>query len=106
MDATLKKIKRAIIARNYEFSVKALSELDADGLSESDALEAILGATGIYKTIRSTSPLRSTHREYLHVIIGDTLDGITLYTKGKLVVMAGVETYYFLISSKRSEWSC
>jgi hypothetical protein len=103
MDATLKRIKRAIIARNYEFSIKALTELDADGLSESDALEAILGAERIYKTIRSISPRRTTRREYLHVIIGPTLDGIAVYTKGKLVVSEGIETYYFLISSKRTE---
>jgi hypothetical protein len=106
MDPTLKRIKRAIIAKNYEFSVKALMELDADGLSESDALEAILGAERIYKTIRSGSPRRPANREYLQVIIGPTLDGVEVYTKGKLVVTAGVETYYFLISSKRSEYPC
>jgi hypothetical protein len=28
--------------------------------------------------------------------------GLSIYTKGKLVQEAGVDTYYFLISSKRS----
>jgi len=102
MDEILKRIKRAIIARNYEFSAKALAELDMDGLSESDALESILNAVRIYKRIRSSSARRSAHREYLNVIIGDTLDGIAVYTKGKLIAASGVDTYYFLVSSKRT----
>jgi hypothetical protein len=103
MDETLKRIKRALIAGHYEFSFKAVTELDADGLSESDALEAILNAEEIAKTIRSTSPGRARRREYLHIIIAPTLDGIEMYTKGKLVAVSGVETYYFLISSKRAD---
>src|SRR5438874_356882 len=102
MDETLKRIKRAIIAGHYEFSLKAVIELDADGLGESDALESILNAREIYKTIRSTSAGRTRRREYLHIIIAPTLDGIEMYTKGKLVVALGTETYYFLVSSKRS----
>src|SRR5439155_11171526 len=50
-------------------------ELDADGLGESDALESILNAREIYKTIRSTSAGRTRRREYLHIIIAPTLDG-------------------------------
>jgi len=102
MDETLKRIKRAIIAGHYQFSFKAVVELDVDGLSESDALESILNAPKIYKTIRSTSPQRARRREYLHIIIGDTLDGTPVYTKGKLVASGGIETYYFLVSSKRA----
>jgi hypothetical protein len=101
MNETLKRIKRAIVAGNYEFSGKALAELDADGLSQMDALEAILNAVDIYKTIRSTSPRRGRRREWLHIIIGTTLDGLAIYTKGKLVVESGSDTYYFLVSSKR-----
>src|SRR5437867_8208091 len=101
MDEILKRIKRAIIAGNYQFSIKALVELDADGLSESDAIEAILYALDIYKTIRSTSAFRKEEREYLHIIIGTTLDGTRVYTKGKLIATGDVETYYFLVSSKR-----
>lgn len=102
MDQTLKKIKRAILAQRYQFSLKALIEMDADGLAESDALESILTAVDIYKTIRSTNPQRYGLRERLHIIIGTTLDGTPVYTKGKLVALAGVETYYFLVSSKRA----
>jgi hypothetical protein len=29
--------------------------------------------------------------------------GVPIYTKGKLVAAAGVETYYFLIWAKRAE---
>ena len=102
MSDTLKRIKRVLLAGNYEFSVKALIELDTDGLTESDVVEAILGASAIYKTIRSTSGYRQVHREYLHIILGANLDGIGVYPKGKLVAQAGVETYYFMISSKRA----
>ena len=51
---------------------------------------------------RSRSPLRRHAREYLYVIQSTTLDGLIMYTKGKLVQEAGVETYYFLISSKKA----
>ena len=30
------------------------------------------------------------------------VDGLPIYTKGKLTTAGGVETYYFLISSKRA----
>ena len=53
------------------------------------------------KTLRSTSPFR-TSREYLYVIQSPTLDGLAIYSKGKLVREAGMEVYYFLISSKRA----
>ena len=36
------------------------------------------------------------------MIQSTTLDGLIIYTKGKLVHEAGVETYYFLISSKKA----
>ncbi len=103
MNDILIRIKRAILAGNYEFSEKARRELETDGLVESDALETILNAVAIYKTIRSQSPLRRSAREYLHIIVGTNLDGLPIYTKGKLVAEAGVETYYFLVSSKRDE---
>jgi hypothetical protein len=102
MEETLKRIKRAIITQNYEFSAKALVELELDGLEETDALESILYAPQIYKTIRSTNPKRGKRREYLHIIISRTLDAVLVYTKGKLVAERGIETYYFLVSSKRA----
>lgn len=85
------------------FSKKASIELEVDGLEEADALEAIVNAVAIYKTIRSTSPLRSRSKEYLYIIHSTTLTGLPIYTKGKIVEEKGIETFYFLISSKRSE---
>jgi len=38
----------------------------------------------------------------LHIIQSTNLEGLMIYTKGKLVKEAGVETYYFLISSKKA----
>jgi len=103
MATILTRIKRAVLAGRYEFSEKARLEMEADALFESDVLESILNAVAIYKTIRSTSRLRRGHREYLHIIQSTNLDGIPVYTKGKLVVEAGIETYYFMIPAKRAE---
>ncbi len=102
MNDTLVRIKRAILAGHYAFSEKASIELEADGLTELDVAESIVNAVAIYKTIRSTSPLRPTAREYLHIIQSTNLDGVMIYSKGKLVQEAGVDRYYFLISSKKA----
>lgn len=56
----------------------------------------------IYKTIRSQSPYRKQTREYLHIIQSTNLEGLMIYTIGKLVQESGIETYYFLISSKKA----
>jgi hypothetical protein len=77
-------------------------EVEADGLTELDIVESIVNAVAIYKTIRSTSPFRQQAREYLHIIQSTNLEGLMIYSKGKLVQEAGVETYYFLISSKKA----
>ncbi len=76
--------------------------MEADGLEEMDIAESILNAVAIYKKIRATSPSRKKAKEYLYIIQSPNLDGIAIYTKGKLVREAGEETYYFLISSKRA----
>ncbi len=102
MSDTLVRIKRAILAGHYAFSEKASLELEADGLTELDIVESIVNAVAIYKTIRSTSPFREHTREYLHIIQSTNLEGLMIYSKGKLVQEAGVETYYFLISSKKA----
>lgn len=102
MSDVLQRIKRAVFAGRYQFTDKALAELDADGLIETDAAESILTAVSIHKTIRSTSPYRSRRREYLHVIQSTNFEGAAIYTKGKLVADRGVETYYFLVSAKRA----
>ena len=41
-------------------------------------------------------------REYLHIIESPNLDGIAIYSKGKLVVELDREVYYVLVSSKRA----
>jgi hypothetical protein len=102
MSDTLVRIKRAILAGHYAFSEKASLEVEADGLTELDIVESIVNAVAIYKTLRSTSPYRQHTREYLHIIQSTNLEGLMIYTKGKLVQEAGVETYYFLISSKKA----
>ena len=75
--------------------------MEADGLTELDVAESILNAVAIYKKLRSTSRFR-TSGEYLYVIQSPNLDGLAIYSKGKLVKQSGVETYYFLVSSKRA----
>jgi len=98
----LVRIKRAILARQFGFSEKAGQEMELDDLTELDVAEAILNSVAIYKTIRSTSPWRKQERECLHVILGITLDGRIIYTKGRLDEQEGSDFYYLLISSKRA----
>ena len=96
------RIKRAVLAGRYAFSEKARIEMEADDITELDVAESILNAVAIYKTIRSKSRLRGRSKEYLYVIQGTNLDGLPIYSKGKLMKEAGEDTYYFLISSKRA----
>lgn len=102
MSDILVRIKRAVLNGQYAFSEKARLEIEADCLTELDIAEAILNATSIYKTIRSTSPTRRGARERLYVIESTNMTGLPIYTKGKLVKQAGVEIYYFLVSAKKS----
>lgn len=98
----LVRIKRLVLAGHYAFSDKARIEMEADALTELDVAESILNAVAIYKKIRSRSALRKRSKEYLYIIQSTNLDGIAIYTKGKLVREAGEERYYFLVSSKRA----
>lgn len=102
MHDILVRIKRAILAGHYVFSEKALVEMEADRIRAQDVVESILNAVAIYKTLRSRSPRRTHLRERLYVIQSTNLDGLAIYTKGKLVSEAENDTYYFLISSKRA----
>lgn len=102
MSDALVRIKRAVLAGRYAFSEKARSEMERDRLTELDVAESILNAVAIYKKIRSTSPLRKKSREYLYIIESANLDGLAIYSKGKLVREAREDVYYFLISSKRA----
>ena len=90
-----------MLAGRYAFSEKARIEMEVDDLTELDVAESILNAVAIYKRLRSSSLSRSKRREYLYVIQSTNLDGLAIYTKGKLVQEAEIETYYFLVSSKR-----
>jgi hypothetical protein len=101
MSDVLVRIKRAVLAGRYAFSEKARIEMEADRLTELDIAESILNAVAIYKKVRSRSPIRQKSKEYLYIIQSTNLDGLPIYTKGKLVRDAGEETYYFLVSSKR-----
>ncbi len=102
MSDLLVRIKRAVLAGRYAFSEKARSEMEADGLTELDIAESVLNAVAIYKKIRSRSPFRTQAKEYLYVIQSTNLDGLVIYSKGKLIRDADKETWYFLISSKRA----
>jgi hypothetical protein len=97
----LVRIKRAVLAGRYVFSEKARMEMEADGLTDLDVAESILTAVAIYKKLRSQSSFRRG-KEYLYVIQSTNLDGVAIYSKGKLVREAGEETYYFLVSSRRA----
>ena len=102
MSDVLIRIKRAVLAGHYAFSEKARIEMEADGLTELDVAESILNAVAVSKVLRSTSVQRKRGGERLYVIQSTNLSGLLIYTKGKLVVEAESETYYFLISSKKA----
>jgi hypothetical protein len=97
----LQTIKRLVIRRQVIFTVKAEAELEEDDLDKDDVYEAIVNAPGITKRLRSANP-RTGRRENLYVIVGETFDRITIYTKGKLLRSRGREVFYVLISSKKS----
>ena len=99
----LRRIKRAVLEGRFAFSDKADLEMLADNITDLDVAEAILSANAIYKTLRSRSARRLFRSEKLYVIVGTNLDGLPIYTKGKFVLRGDIETYYFLISSKRAD---
>ena len=76
--------------------------MEADQITELDVAESIFNAVAIYKTVRSVHPRQGHRREMLHIIQSTNLNGLAIYTKGKLVCDAGQDTYYFLISSKKA----
>lgn len=102
MSDVLVRIKRAVLAGHYAFSEKARLEMEADGLTELDVAESILNAVAIFKRIRSRSTFRTARTEYLYIIQATNLEGLMIYTKGKLAEQANEDHFYFLISSKRA----
>ena len=83
------RIKRAVLAGRYAFSEKARIEMESDGITELDVAESILNAVAIYQTIRSQNPFRKEGKEYLHIIQSTNLDGLPIYSKGKLILHGG-----------------
>lgn len=100
MDA-FKRIKRLVMARQVKFTEKAAMEMKVDHLLPEMVFEAIWNAPSIYKTVRSKNP-RTGKRETLYIIKGLTLEGMLIYTKGKIADYEGQEVFYVIISSKRS----
>jgi hypothetical protein len=98
----LNHIKQLVLRRQVIITVKAELEMLVDELTEDEVFESIINATRIEKTIRSTSPQRGKAREKLYVIKGRTYANIEVYTKGKLIKDHELETFYVMISSKRS----
>jgi hypothetical protein len=98
----LARIKRAVLSGRFRFTEKATVEMETDGITELDVVEAIATAPAIYKTLRSDRVSPNGRRQYLYVIVNVNLAGLPIYTKGRLVDEHGEETYYFLISSKRA----
>ena len=76
--------------------------MEVDNLTELDVAESILNAVAVYKRLRSRDTSQTQPREYLYVIQSTNLEGLMIYTKGKLVREGDAETYYFLISSKKA----
>lgn len=98
----LHRIKRLVASGRFHVTLKAQAELDADDLSPQDAIEAILNAQAIKKTLRSRSQQRESASEKLYVIEGFNYAGTLIYTKGAIKREAEGEVFYLLISSKRS----
>lgn len=102
MDHALLKIKRLILDGHYHITDKADAEMYADGLTNTDVLEAIMNAHKIDKVMKSTSKGKTHKGEKVYVIQGLTYDNILIYTKGTIKKADGQDILYILISAKRS----
>ena len=99
----LAQIKRLVIARHVEFTLKAEEERLRDALSVEDVLESVVNAVALKKTIRSRSPHREHTREKLYVIESPNFSGVGIYTKGTIRKKGGREVFYVFISSKLAD---
>jgi hypothetical protein len=97
----LARIKRLVAQGNISFTRKAELEMLIDHLTPGLVCEAIMNAPAIAKKVRSKNP-RTGIREMLYVIEGFTVDGMSIYTKGKIEKLERKEVFYVIISSKRS----
>jgi len=96
----LVRIKRLVVARRVEFTLKAEEERLREGLSVEDVLESIVNANAIKKVLRSRSPSRAQARERLYVIESPNFSGTWVYTKGTIRRKQGREVFYVFVSSK------
>lgn len=94
----LVRIKRLVVARRVEFTIKATEERLRDGLTVEDVLESIVNA--IKKILRSRSAARRGATERLYVIESPTFTGTWVYTKGTIRRKEGQEVFYVLVSAK------
>ena len=94
----LVRIKRLVVARRVEFTLKAEEERLREGLSVEDVLESIVNANAIKKVLRS--PSRVQARERLYVIESPNFSGTWVYTKGTIRRKQGREVFYVFVSSK------
>ncbi len=95
------QIRRLVLNGKVYFTKKATAEMKADGLTRALVFEAIVSSSLITKTLRFRNP-DTGEREKLYVIKGLTYDGLLIYTKGKIAKIEQQETFYVIISSKRS----
>lgn len=100
---TLARIKRLVVARQVQFTLKAETERLEDGLSVEDIIESVANATVITKTLRSHSTGRRRCGEKLFIIVSPNYSGLWIYTKGTIRKINGVEVFYVLISAKFAE---
>ena len=99
----LVRIKKLVVARKVEFTLKAQTERLRDGLSVEDVMESIVNANAIKKVLRSRSMARTGRTDKLYVIESPTYDGVWIYTKGTIRRKGGSEVFYVFVSSKLSE---
>lgn len=99
----LVRIKRLVIARRVEFTLKAEQERLRDGLTVEDVLESVVNANAIKKVLRSRSASRVHAHERLYVIESPTFTGTWVYTKGTIRRKAGQEVFYVFVSSKLTD---
>ncbi len=97
------QIKRLVIARQVEFTLKSELERLRDGLAVEDILESVVNANAIKKTLRSRSDARSKAGEKLYVIESPNYSGTWIYTKGTIRRKGAREVFYVFISSKLTE---
>jgi hypothetical protein len=96
----LVRIKRLVVARRVEFTIKATEERLRDGLTVEDVIESIVNANAIKKVLRSRAAVRQGRTERLYVIESPTFTGTWVYTKGTIRRKEGQEVFYVLVSAK------